>query len=35
MKKLVSDVMRKDFSWSRSADNYLELYKAAGRKAGK
>jgi len=35
MKKLVSDVMGKDFSWSRSADNYLELYKAAGRKAGK
>lgn len=35
MKKLVSDVMGKDFSWSRSADNYLELYKAAGKKAGK
>jgi len=35
MKKLVSDIMGKDFSWSRSADNYLELYRAAGRKAGK
>jgi starch synthase len=35
MKKLVSNVMSKDFSWSRSADNYIELYKAAGRKAGK
>lgn len=35
MKKLVSNVMEKDFSWSRSADNYLELYKAAGKKVGK
>ena len=35
MKKLVSNVMGKDFSWSRSADKYLVLYKAAGKKAGK
>ena len=35
MKKLASEVMGKDFSWSRSADSYLELYKAAGKKAGK
>jgi starch synthase len=35
MQKLISSIMGKDFSWSRSADNYLKLYRAADRKAGK
>ena len=35
MKKLASDIMGRDFSWSRSADSYLQLYRAAAKKAGK
>jgi starch synthase len=35
MKKLVCDVMKKDFSWSVSADNYLDLYKKACRRTMK
>ncbi|PKL52047.1 MAG: glycogen synthase GlgA [Nitrospira bacterium HGW-Nitrospira-1] len=33
MKKMVADVMKKDFPWSRSTDTYLKLYKRAGKRA--
>jgi starch synthase len=35
MKKMVCDIMRINFSWSRSVDKYLELYRFARKKAGK
>jgi starch synthase len=35
MKKMVSDVMKNNFSWSSSAEKYLELYILAGRKKRK
>jgi len=34
MKKMVSDVMKNDFSWSRSTERYLELYRRAGKRVG-
>jgi len=30
MKQLTCDVMKNDFSWSKSTDRYLELYRIAG-----
>jgi starch synthase len=34
MKKMVSDVMKNDFSWDRSTERYLELYRRAGKQVG-
>ncbi len=31
MKRIVCDIMKKDFSWSRSTGKYLELYSQAGK----
>jgi len=34
MKKLVTGIMKNDFSWGRSTERYLELYRRAGKRAG-
>lgn len=35
MKKLVCNIMKNDFPWSKSSDKYLELYRRAGKKVRK